>query len=195
MTTVPAKPAVEIDPARWLEEYGDYLYRHALLRVGRKEIAEELVQDTFVSALKALGGFEGRSSVKTWLVSILKNKIIDFVRKSSHEEILDPGQDDSGDPDQFFNKLGIWNQWLRGWERNPDSVLEQKKFLEVLEGCLAKLPKKIRSVFMLKVLDDMDSEEISKTLSVSSSNIYVLVFRARMRLRECLDINWYTGRQ
>lgn len=183
----------EEDPADWPARYGDYLYRQALMRVGRPEIAEELVQDAFVSALRAFDSFEGRSSVKTWLSSILRNKVIDYLRKRAHDDILIDEGEDSSDQDEYFNKLGIWNRLLRGWSRTPDSVLEQKRFLGVLEQCLEKLPEKIRHIFMLKVLDNMSSEEISKILDVSASNIYVLVFRARLRLRECLDANWYNA--
>ncbi len=179
------------DVTQWVEEFGDRLYKYALFRVRNKELAEDLVQDALLSAFRSRASFEGRSSVYTWLVTILKNKIIDHVRKDSRASIvsLDDGfQDERG---ELFNRLGLWKVDLLDWDGGGEALLERQDFRLQFESCLAKMPEKLRQAFIFKVVDDLDSEEVCEILKISPNNLWVMLYRARMRLRTCLDKNWF----
>ncbi len=181
----------ESDPSKWLDLYGNFLFRNAVIRVRNKAIAEDLVQDTLVSAIQAFGNFEGRASVKTWLLSILKNKAIDHLRKSNREEQFDPDGEDCDEEKRNFSRFGLWRRFLSKWQDNPEDVALQKGFLVQLEGCMQELPERLRRVFVLKTFDELSTEEVCKVLGVSATNIWVILHRARLRLRECIDKNWY----
>lgn len=175
----------------WVEEYGDRLFRFALLRVRNRELAEDLVQETMLSAVRAIDAFEGRSSVYTWLVTILKNKIIDNVRKNSRVTTvsLDDGfQDERG---ELFNRLGLWKVDLLEWDGGGEALIERQDFRAQFEQCLSKMPENLRQVFLFKVVDDLDSDEICEIMKISPNNLWVMLYRARMRLRKCLDSNWF----
>ena len=145
---------------------------------------------TLLSAVRSRDSFEARSKVRTWLIGILKNKIIDHFRKSSRrpEELVD--SEDSESFDRHFNRVGIWSHFLSNWAGNPDSVLEGKGFLKVLESCFSKLPERHRQVFTLVTLDGIEAEEVCKLLKISSSTFWVIMHRARMGLRDCVELNW-----
>lgn len=173
-----------------VKEYSDYLYQYARLHVSQDEIAEDLVQETFISAFRALSGFRGESSIKTWLTSILRRKIIDYYRKraKSSTEI-------SYSVDPFLRsgpREGHWNPAMApgSWKENPSELLRQKEFLEILDRCLSQLPETARAVFVMKEVDGEDSDFICKELGISSSNLWVLMHRARLALRACLEKNW-----
>ncbi len=181
----------ENDVTAWVEEYGDRLFKYALFRVRNKELAEDLVQEALLSAFRSQSSFEGRSSVYTWLVTILKNKIIDHVRKDSRASMvsLDDGfQDERG---ELFNRLGLWKVELLEWDGGGEALLEREDFRAQLESCLGKMPEKLRQAFIFKVIDDLDSEEVCTMLKISPNNLWVMLYRARMRLRTCLDKNWF----
>lgn len=181
----------ENDVTAWVEEYGDRLFKYALFRVRDKELAEDLVQEALLSAFRSHASFEGRSSVYTWLVTILKNKIIDHVRKDSRATMvsLDDGfQDERG---ELFNRLGLWKVDLLEWDGGGEALLEREDFRVQLESCLSKMPEKLRQAFIFKIIDDLDSEEVCKILQISPNNLWVMLYRARMRLRTCLDKNWF----
>lgn len=178
------------NPELWLEEHGDYLFRFALSRVRSRETAEDLVQETLLAAVRAQNSFQGRSTARTWLVSILKNKIIDHFRKANREILDNEGVVEPSEGPECFNTAGIWNSTVTDWAADPTTLLERKEFHKVLSECLQKLPHKMREIFTLKVLDDVDSKEICKVLGVSSSNLWVLLHRARMGLRDCIEKNW-----
>ncbi len=180
-----------VGPAEWVEAHGDYLFRFALLRVRNKSLAEDLVQDALVSALKAWSQFEGRSSVRTWLTGILLNKIIDHFRASEQRLVAahDPSEL-SGSVDKHFTKMGIWNSVLSDWASNPQKHLENKDFLGVLGNCVGKLTLVAQRVFVLKVLDGLSTEEVCNILKVTPSHVWVLVHRARLALRDCIELNW-----
>lgn len=186
-----ATSQAEHDPSLWVEQYGDYLFRQAKLRVGRPEVAEELVQETFLAALKALDNFEGRSSMKTWLRGILKNKCIDYLRKSVREEVVDELKSDDDITSELFYRTGVWRKWIHRWEGSPEESAEQQQFMLQLERCLRNLPERIGKVFALKALDNLSSDEVCKQLDLTSSNLWVIMYRARVHLRECMDRNWY----
>jgi len=180
----------EYNPEEWIESFGNYLFRYAMMRVHSRETAEDLVQETLMAAVKGYENFEGRSTVKTWLTGILKNKIIDHIRKASRRERLEvlPNEDDL--PERHFNRLGIWNTILTDWAGNPDELLAESQLIEVLKDCLARVPVKSRQAFILKTFDSKESDEICNILDVSSSNLWVLLHRCRNSLRDCLELNW-----
>lgn len=191
----------ELNPAKWVELYGDYLYRYALLRLNNREEAEDAVQETLLSAHGAIARFERKSSVRTWLISILRNKIIDHIRKASREKSVsyddtigsDSLTNDSAVTDSF-NRLGIWKKWYGAWEGNPEALVEQKHFIDNVKRCLLKLPANLRNVFVLRTLDNLETEEICDRLDISANNVWVILYRARLRLRECLDVNWFKNK-
>lgn len=179
------------DPEAWLEAYGDYLFRYAVTRVGNRELAEDLVQDTLLAAYRKFSTFEGRSSVKTWLVTILRNNIIDHFRRSGRMEIV--GLDDSEAVEQHFNKFGLWRRILGGWQTDPDELLQQKELGKVIAGCLGGLPSKMHQVFVLRVLENQSTEEISKVLNITPNNVWVRLHQSRLQLRSCLETKWFAN--
>ncbi len=178
------------DPSEWVDKYGDYLFNLAISRVRSREVAEDVVQDTFLAAVRARDSFEGRSSVKTWLATILKNKAIDYLRKRSREEKYLVDSEEPEDLRAHFNSFGIWNSFLSNWARDPEKAMEDQQLFKVLESCVNKLPEKSKQVFLMKTFDQVDSEEICNILDISSSNLWVMLHRARMRLRDCIETNW-----
>jgi len=178
-------------PAEWLDEYGDLMYRYAYLQLRSKEKAEDAVQDALFSAYRARDSFEGKSSVKTWLMTILRNKIIDIVRKDKRDRLV--GVDNYDDPvvNANFNSLGIWSKWLNSWGSSPEDLYEHKGFLERVEACMEKLPDNLRQVFILRNVDDLSTDQICEMLDISPNNLWVMLYRGRLRMRECLDKNWF----
>jgi len=190
--TSPFETDVEnnLKPKEWIEAYGDYLFRYAIMRVRNRETAEDLVQETMLAAVKGFNNFEGRSTIKTWLVGILKNKVIDHIRKSSRRKRLEVLPNENDLPERHFNSFGIWNTVLTDWAGNPDELMEEKQLLAVLKECLADVPEKSRQAFILKTFDNKESDEICNILDISSSNFWVLLHRCRNSLRDCLEANW-----
>lgn len=183
--------SVVIDPESWVDQYGDYLFRYALRYVRNESLAEELVQETLLAALKKKDSFEGKSNVRTWLTSILKHKIIDDFRKRSRSSSLPEEEVERAHNAGYFNAEGHWGD-TKGtpWSADPDKVLEQKEFLQALEECLAKLPERVRHLFLLREVEGHRRKDLSNKLGITATNIGVLLHRARLDLRECLTRNW-----
>jgi RNA polymerase sigma-70 factor (ECF subfamily) len=180
-------------PETWLDEHGDALFRYARSRVGTRELAEDLVQETLLSALGAWSRFEGRSSVRTWLLAILRRKIIDHCRRMSATETVstaEDGLDPSLIRDRFFNASGTWKDAPLNWE-TPDKVSEFREFWDVFHGCLSRLPASLATVFILRELEGMTMEEVCEALELTEGNLRVRLHRARLMLRECLEKNWF----
>lgn len=181
---------VQLDPALWVERYGDYLYRYALSRLNNSEFAEEVVQETFVAALRARDQFSGRGAERAWLLGILKRKIVDSVRQRVR---LRTGQGDEmgTDPSEFlFDQKGTWREDPRMFGRNPLTALENQEFWQVFRMCLETLPEKQSLVFAARELDGKQSAKICKEFEISSSNLWVLLHRARLGLMRCLKSRW-----
>ena len=184
------------DPERWVELYGDYLYKFALLRLRDAAKAEDAVQETFLAALKGSKSFAGRSAEKSWLVGILKNKISDYFRKASRETVftdLDFYADEESD--RFVAdglSKGGWIHELgpRAWPE-PGANLDNEAFWKVFRECTGKLPKNVATVFNLRELDGIESKEVCALLNISENNLWVMLHRARMALRHCLETNWF----
>jgi RNA polymerase sigma-70 factor (ECF subfamily) len=184
----------EMDPEKWVDRFGDILFRFALLRVGNPGLAEDLVQETLCSAFESQKWFSGRSTEKTWLVGILKHKIADYFRRSGREAV----QADSGglpevEDGDFFDERGRWKNNPGDWKGSPEDVLEKKEFWEVFHRCLDGLSPNLRQAFTLREIDEMESGEICKVLNISATNLWVILHRARAGLRRCLEFNWFQG--
>ncbi len=181
-----------------VESHRSYLLRFATAKLRDAEQAEEVVQEALLAALEGVASFSGQSSLRTWLTSILKFKIIDFQRRIISERAhfaSAPEEDDSADPewmDRMFDETGHWSPRLAEWS-NPDGALQQKQFFETFERCLDKLPKAASRVFFKREVMGIDTDEICKEESITSSNCWVMLHRARLALRECLDRNWFQG--
>lgn len=181
-----------LTPEKWVEKHGDYLYNYAYSRIQSKEIAEDLVQDTFIAGLKAAASFEGRSSEITWLISILKRKIIDYFRKASTKQEI--SQTEYLSPFQTEGIMkGGWNMERapKVWPDDMNNPIHQKEFRKILEFCLSLLPEKLKAVFVLKFMEDVNSDEVCKELGCSPSNFWVMLHRTRLRLRECIETKWF----
>jgi len=178
----------------WLNEHGDYLYRFALARLRDPHQAEDAVQETMLAAIKS-PSFEGQSSPRTWLTGILKHKIIDLQRKQLREQPVSDVVDldaSNTSMDDFFDSAGHWLEKPQRLDI-PDNALQQSQFLSVLDVCVGKLPKKLAAIFMLRDVHETENEIICKELEISSTNAWVMLYRARMQLRKCLEINWVLG--
>jgi len=180
-----------LNPGNWVEDHGDYLYNFAFSRVHSKELAEDMVQETYVAALKAMPSFQGKSSEITWLISILKRKIIDHYRKSSTSKEIS-----SSEFSKPFNEDGkMQGHWIlerapKEWPHELEDPIHQEEFRKILEICLSFLPDKWKAVFILKVIDEINSDEVCKELGCTPSNLWVMLHRARLKLRECIELKW-----
>jgi RNA polymerase sigma-70 factor, ECF subfamily len=173
----------------WLNQHGDYLYRFALARLRDPHIAEDVVQETFLAAIRS-PEFGGQSAPRTWLTGILKHKIIDVMRKNIREVVAsDLMSEEDANMDEFFDETGHWAENPLTWDMPQDS-LEQKQFLGILQNCMDKLPTKLATLFMMRDVQETENEEICKELNITSTNAWVMLYRARMGLRKCLEINW-----
>ncbi|PKO26190.1 MAG: RNA polymerase subunit sigma [Betaproteobacteria bacterium HGW-Betaproteobacteria-8] len=183
-------------PHDWLNEHGDYLYRFALARLRNPHQAEDLVQETFLAAIQNQT-YEGKSSPRTWLTGILKHKITDLIRRQAREQLMgdltevfadhlpvEPGMDEF-----FADDNRHWDDHPQLWE-TPESELKQKQFFAILQTCLDKLPAKLAGLFILREVHESGNDEICKELEISPTNAWVMLYRARMRLRKCLELNW-----
>jgi RNA polymerase sigma-70 factor (TIGR02943 family) len=184
---------VRTDPERWVEDHGDCLYRYALLRVRRPEVAEDLVQEALCAAVKTFGSFRGKSSERSWLCGILKNKICDYFRKLGRETCFTDLEFLEDELSHKFVPQGFWHHDLGPLEWKPEAevVMHRTEFWETFRDCLAKLPQRVADVFMLREMEEMETAQICEALNVSPNNLWVMLHRARMALRECLEMNWF----
>jgi RNA polymerase sigma-70 factor, ECF subfamily len=191
-----------INPTAWVDDHGDFLFRYALMRLRDETAAEDLVQETLLAAIQSLASYAGKSSERTWLTSILKHKIIDYYRRQARETTFGDSSAaadaDLSSFDRFFERDDEWNgHWNErfapsaNWNMSPEAALEQSEFFDVLENCISKLPEKAAGVFALREMDGLESSEICEIMRLSPSNFWVMMHRARMALRRCIEINWF----
>jgi RNA polymerase sigma-70 factor, ECF subfamily len=163
-----------------------YLLRYATLQLRDRAAAEDAVQETLLAALAGEASFGGRSNLRTWLTGILKHKIVDAIRRSSRETPLP----EDAELDALFDETGHWREAPQAWPE-PDASLSQKEFFAVLEDCLAKLPAKTSQAFMMREHLGFETDDICKELAVTPTHVWVLLHRARIALRLCLQMNWF----
>lgn len=189
------------DPETWVKQHGEYLYRYALMRVRDQALAEDLIQDTFLAALRARSEFAGQSSERTWLVAILKNKIIDHFRKTGREVALEEEESESPQGGQNFRNSGLLaGAWKSGgrpkeWMVDSSDPVEQKEFWNYLRLCLSELSPRDAQAFVLREMEELEASEICNKLGLSSTNLRVLLYRARKMLRRCLEMKWLRVRK
>ena len=187
---------MDADPfAAEIDTHRRYLLRIARLQLRDADLAEDVVQETLVAALSARQGFSGRSTVRTWLTGILKHKIVDAIRQKSRRPLVNASFDEEADLETFdpmFTDSGAWEAPPADWG-DPENALSRQQFMEVLGECLDRLPPATARVFMMREILELDSAEICKELTITANNLWVILYRARMSLRQCLEQNWFAG--
>jgi RNA polymerase sigma-70 factor, ECF subfamily len=184
-------------PETWVDQHGDTLFRYALVRTRDASVAEEIVQETLLAALQSSDKFSGHSSERTWLISILKHKIIDYFRKISRQSQFAESDEAALEHPELFQQTGEWvdhfdfDKGPSEWRMTPEAAVEQMEFWGVLSHCLSELPPRIASAFSLREIEQLSGEEICKVLQVSSTNLWVMLHRARAHLRNCLQTKWF----
>jgi RNA polymerase sigma-70 factor (ECF subfamily) len=186
-TKTPLRDA--LDPETWVTLYGDALFAFALLRTGDRQIAEDLVQETFLAGLRGIEGFKGRATVKTWLTGILKNKISDHYRHRKRAKIHPKPLDDVS-LDDFFDSGGKWKIKPAAWSLDPEKQMQSKELMNFIQRCIETLAGKLADVFVLREIDGLSSAEICKVFDITASNLWVRLHRARTQMRHCLTNKW-----
>ena len=178
--------------AQWLADHGDALYRVALGRTRNPDVARDLVQETLLAGMKHWAQFAGQSSEAGWLMGILRNKVFDYFRGLAREQNFTDLEFLADERETFFDKRAIWNPKVgpKPWPQ-PDESRETAEFWRVFDRCVSKLPAKVAQVFLLRELDGLDPAEICEEFGVSANNYWVMLYRARMALRRCLEANWF----
>lgn len=181
--------------SRQLEAMRPLLIRFAELQLRNQALAEDAVQDALLAVLEQPQRFAGRSTLRTYVIGILKFKIIDNLRRSTRERQIEAydEQSEADAIDALFAADGHAIELPRQWG-DPDQTLQERDFFHVLEVCLAQLPAKTVRVFMMREWLELDTGDICQELAISASNAWVLLYRARLRLRECIDLNWFGNR-
>lgn len=183
-----SEASVNINISEWVDLYADALYSYALARVDDPEQAKDFVQETFLAGIKASGNFEGKSSVKTWLISILKRKIIDYYRQKEARKTTPLSH--------FFSESGKKGHWTsdaapRGNYSEMEESLDNRELQEAITLCISLLPGKWKGIIIDRLIEEKESDEVCKEHEVSPSNLWVIVHRAKLQLRECLEKKWF----
>ncbi len=178
-----------LDCTKIVAEHGDFLFHLAFRKLRDKHLAEDIVQETFLAAIKNQASYNGEGSIKGWLASILSNKVIDYVRKAVRET---PLPEDTDQLSNIFTRFGTWSSWFfQRWNIPPDQGVEHQQLGCALMKCIDKLPTKLRLIFLARHQDDLDSGEICEKLEISQASLDTSMFRARLLLRQCLNNNWF----
>jgi RNA polymerase sigma-70 factor (ECF subfamily) len=177
-------------PDFWVDKHADYLFNFTIARVNDHDLAKDLVQETFFAGLKSAKNFEGKASERTWLVSILKRKIVDYYRKVNSVK----GQSEV--KMNFYKGGQNEGHWIeerapQNWNNDTEKLIENEELKQQLDYCISKLPEKYAMVFTMKTIQEFETEEICKELDITSSNLWVMIHRARTQLRKCMEDNWF----
>ena len=178
------------DPENWVDLYGDILYRIALSRVNDSSVAEDLVQETFLAALGAYKNFKGRSTLRTWLIAILKNKFVDYIRNKVREQASAEVESLAIVGGRSYKRQEQWPLRCYEWTNNPIKLYAQKEFMDTLYNCLAKLPGRLAETFVMREIDGLSTKEICEALNITAANCWVMLHRARRGLRPCTETCW-----
>ncbi len=182
----------KLDPNTWIDKYSDYLFNYAIVRVNNHDLAKDLVQETFFAGLKSAKNFEGKSTERTWLISILKRKIIDYYRKINSKK----GQAEVRM--NFYDDGDNEGSWIeervpQSWDNEAEKSIESVELSDQIDDCIDHLPERYAMVFRMKTIQEFDTEEICKELDITPSNLWVMIHRARTQLRKCLEDNWFNN--
>ncbi|MFC4721411.1 sigma-70 family RNA polymerase sigma factor [Geojedonia litorea] len=182
-------PNHQIDPNKWIDNYADYLFNYTITRVNDREIAKDLVQDTFFAGLKSMKNFKGEASERTWLISILKRKIIDYYRKiNSNKGKAEVRMNYSSDENE-----GDWleERVADPFDKTAEDVMENSELEDAIYNCLSKLPEKQAQVFKMKTILNHETEAICNELNITASNLWVIIHRARVAMASCMEETWF----
>lgn len=178
-----------LNPSAWVDQYGDYLYRYAMTRLRDAEASEEVVQETFFAGLRHVEQYAGKGSERGWLMGILKRKIIDLIRARNRASSL--LGDDGNDPSEaLFDQSGHWRAEIRSAGYQPLDSLERAEFWQIMRKCIGALPARHADVFTLREMEDESTDEICKELEITPSNLWVILYRARLQLATCMKTRW-----
>lgn len=185
-----------LNPNNWTSTYADELYGYAMSKTSDTELSQDLVQETFLAGLKSLESFKGHSSERTWLFSILKFKIADYYRKASTRyEISNSlfGIEDDSYIDNYFTEDGDWkeNAVPNDWGISYSSAIENKELATALNNCIEKLPDNQKKLVLLKLVEEEKTEIVCKELNITPTNYWVIIHRAKLQLRACIEKNWF----
>lgn len=180
-----------LDPSTWIDRYSDELYKFTCLRINNADDAKDLLQETFLAALRNIDSYRGDISEKNWLYLILKNKIIDFYRKKAKSLQAEIPAMIEKEYDEYFDDAGHWKKEAYPQEFSVSfQSSDEIELRNLIEKCMQKLNELQRMIFTLKYIDERDSGEICKELEITSSNYWVIVHRAKLNLRQCLEKKW-----
>jgi RNA polymerase sigma-70 factor, ECF subfamily len=180
----------DLDPTNWVKDHGDYLFRFALVRLKDRAAAEDAVQETFLAGMKAIERFDKRKPIRAWLTGILKFKVVDRIRIAAREFNVEDDEQITMMTGTAFRYFGIPDRQTQPLKFDPRHALEQKEFMTYFTKCLAGLDDRLNAVFVLREIEGESTEFICKELSISANNLWVILHRARQRLRMCLELNW-----
>lgn len=179
----------ELNPNNWIRLYSDYLFNYTITRVNDREIAKDLVQETFLAALGALKNFKGEANERTWLTAILKRKVIDYYRKINSNkgkaEVRMTFNDDENEGDWLETKVSD------PYDKTAEDQIENEELGTAIYDCMAKLTDKQAEIFKMKTILNMETETICNELNITASNLWVIIHRARTALADCLQKHWY----
>ena len=178
-----------LDPEQWVDNYADYLYNYTIVRVNDPIVAQDLVSDTFLAALKSKVNFKGEASERTWLISILKRKIVDYYRKINSQK----GKAEISISYRDENNEGNWleENATDPFDRTAEERMENRELGLAMLECLDKLPKTQAEIFQKKTVENLDTETLCKEYNITPSNLWVIIHRTRKSLMECLEKNWF----
>lgn len=185
-----------LNPNTWVDNYADELFGYAYTKTGKSDLAEDLVQETFLAALKASATYRGQCSERTWLFTLLKFKISDYYRKASNRYEINSTSlsfEDNGSVEFFFNEDEEWRKENapKSWGHQVSCSLENKELAAALNWCIDRLPEAQKQLILLKMVEEEETEKICKDLNISTTNYWVIVHRAKLQLRACLERNWF----
>ncbi|MBL9174889.1 MAG: sigma-70 family RNA polymerase sigma factor [Verrucomicrobiales bacterium] len=191
--------AHDLNPERWVDDHGDYLFHYALSRLRDRARAEDFVQEALLAALRSTDRYLGRSCERSWLTGILKHKLLDHFRKAGRETNFSDLEFYGEEEGKTFENQAFPDHWNAAcapteWEE-AGAALDREEFWRVFHRCSGKLPERVARVFLLREVDDISSEEICRTLNISPNNLWVMLHRARLALRRCLEMNWFGVRR
>lgn len=179
-----------LKPEKWIENHADFMYNYAIGRVNDRETAKDLVQETFLSGVRGRESFRGDASERTWLISILKRKIIDHYRKINSDKAKKEVRM------SFYEEGENKGSWIeervpQTWGNEAESRMENEELKEALQACIENLPEKYRIVFLMKTIRKFETEDICNELGITPSNLWVIIHRARTQLRSCMENKWF----
>lgn len=179
----------QINPSLWVDRYSDYLYNYTIARVSDHEVAQDLISETFLAGLKSMENFKGASTERTWLISILKRKIIDHYRNSNSNkgkaEVRVNYQDGESEGDWLEERVSD------KFDRTAEDQMENEELGMAIYKCLDKLPEKQADIFRKKTIEGQDTEAICNEYGITASNLWVIIHRARKSMADCLESNWF----